>query len=207
MRWPTRFVSWGMVLGVAIGCGAVAAPGASQTPMSSPGLTDTPQVLAGSLAVTPTPSPLSAEAIASCPVTLPNGKRPPGDANAGFDLGNEAGTLFTIPWPDGKVIFRPGGPGSIEPDGSLAMKWPWYRHNVKGLVSVSGRRLDAPAPPLRALMGCCYDQNTALPGCCYDQTGFIASGLIFPTEGCWEVNARVGNETLTFVTLAIKVTQ
>jgi hypothetical protein len=212
VRWPTaltRVVAWSVLLGVAIGCGIGASPGVSRVPTSSIRLTDTRPSLDTSLTVTPSPSPapLSQDAIASCPVTVPNGKRPLDEMNADFNHGNEAGTLFTIPWPSGKVTFRPGGPGFIEPDGSLLMKWPWYRQNIKGQVIVKGRRLDAPAPPIRASMGCCRDQGTPVPGCCYGNTGFIPSGLIFPTEGCWEVTARVGNDTLTFVTLAIKVAQ
>ncbi len=147
-------------------------------------------------------------AATSCPVSLPNGKSPPADPLAnGFDLGNDDGTLFTIPWPEGKVIFRPGGPGSIKPDGSLSMKWPWYRHNVKGQVTVEGRRLDAPATPLRAILGCCYDENTAAQNCCYGDTGFTPSTLIFSAPGCWEITGSVGTHRLTFVTLVVKLDQ
>ncbi|MFX3824768.1 hypothetical protein ACJBTM_10570, partial [Streptococcus suis] len=49
----------------------------------------------------------------------------------------------------------------------------WIRPAGSDLV-VSGRRLDGEAPPLRADIPCCYP------------TGFQASGLIFPTGGCWE---------------------
>jgi len=28
--------------------------------------------------------------------------------------------------------------------------------------------------------------------------------LIFPTEGCWEVTGRVGDASLTFVTLVVR---
>jgi hypothetical protein len=35
-------------------------------------------------------------------------------------------------------------------------------------------------------------------------TGFQASGVYFPNEGCWEVTGRVGRTTLTFVTFVIK---
>ncbi|MDE3111597.1 MAG: hypothetical protein KGK34_01490 [Chloroflexota bacterium] len=35
----------------------------------------------------------------------------------------------------------------------------------------------------------------------YGDTGFQASGVLFPTEGCWEITGAVGNSTLTFVTL------
>jgi hypothetical protein len=34
--------------------------------------------------------------------------------------------------------------------------------------------------------------------------GFQASGVYFPTEGCWEVTGKVGTTSLTFVTVVIK---
>jgi hypothetical protein len=57
----------------------------------------------------------------------------------------------------------------------------------------SGRRLDAPAPPARA---------PAPDG--YGDTGFQASGVDFPTEGCWEVTGTLPTTRLTFVTFVIK---
>jgi hypothetical protein len=152
----------------------------------------------------PSPAPLLQDAIASCKIVRPNTPSPSDGFSNSLVYGNADGTLFTIPMSDGRIIFRPNGSGSIEPDGSLAIKWPWYRNNIKGQVVVEGRRLDASAPPLRAVMGCCHDRDTAVPGCCYGDTGFIAGALIFPTEGCWEVTGRVGNHSLTFVTLVIK---
>lgn len=55
-------------------------------------------------------------------------------------------------------------------------------------LTVSGRRLDASAPPMKATIPCCYP------------TGFQASGLAFPTDGCWEIVAVAGSNELTFVT-------
>ncbi len=55
-------------------------------------------------------------------------------------------------------------------------------------LSVSGRRLDADAPPLTARIPCCYP------------TGFQSSHLSFSTEGCWEISAKAGTSELTFVT-------
>ncbi|HEV8516840.1 MAG TPA: hypothetical protein VGQ47_04275 [Candidatus Limnocylindrales bacterium] len=74
------------------------------------------------------------------------------------------------------------------------MKFPWWRGaGVAGELNITGRRLDAPAAPLRA----------ELPDG-YGDTGFRASGLIFSTSGCWEVTARVGAAELTFVTWVLK---
>ncbi len=91
-------------------------------------------------------------------------------------------------WPDG--IIAAGG-GLIDPDGSVGMKFGWWRA-MPGRLTITGRRLDAAAPPLRADV----PSN-------YGTTGFQPSGVSFPTEGCWEVTGHVGDTTLTFVTFVI----
>ena len=64
---------------------------------------------------------------------------------------------------------------------------------VPGELTITGRRLDAPAPPLRADVPDGYGED-----------GFQATGVAFPTEGCWEVSGSVGGSTLTFVTFVIE---
>jgi hypothetical protein len=125
-----------------------------------------------------------------CPVTAPNGARYDKEP-AGGNHGNDA--LVTGLWPDGKVVFKPGGPGSVSEDGALGMKWPWWRL-VQGSLTLQGRRLDAAAPPMRA----------HIPHG-YGDTGFQATGLIFPTPGCWEVTGSVAEASLTFVTEVVKI--
>lgn len=49
-----------------------------------------------------------------------NGSAPPGEQSSPDYHSN--GQLWTVLWPDGQVIFKPGGPGSINADGSLSMK-------------------------------------------------------------------------------------
>jgi hypothetical protein len=110
---------------------------------------------------------------------------------------NADGTIFTELWPEGKVIFSPDGPGQIAADGSLGMKWPWYR-TVPGEVIITGRRLDAAAPPMHPIV------LRGVPDG-YGETGFHPSGLLFLSEGCWEVTAKVGQASLTFVTLVVKL--
>jgi hypothetical protein len=128
-----------------------------------------------------------------CPVTVPNSSTPPGETSSGLNHGN--GKIWTVLWPEGTVRFEPGGPGEILPDGSLAMKFPWWRgEGVVGPLQIEGKRLDGDAPPLQA----------DIPEG-YGDTGFQASGLIFPSEGCWQVTGRVGEAELTFVTRVIKV--
>jgi hypothetical protein len=57
-----------------------------------------------------------------------------------------------------------------------------------------GRRLDGAARPL---------QFYAPSG--YDEKGFQASFLIFPTPGCWEGTARVGEREDSKITFVTKV--
>ena len=92
-------------------------------------------------------------------------------------------------WPHGVVIVTRD---EVAPDGRLGMKFGWYRL-TSGFLTIAGRRLDAPAPPASG------EQTSG-----YGPTGFNASGVIFPTEGCWQVTGRVGRATLTFVTFVIK---
>jgi hypothetical protein len=119
----------------------------------------------------------------TCPVTLVN------DGKGGH-YQNEA--LKVGLWPNGKVTFRPNGPGQMAEDGSLAMKFWWWRLKP-GALKIEGRRLDADAPPLRARIPDGYPR------------GFQSTALIFPTVGCWEVTGHLGEEQLTFVTLVERV--
>lgn len=119
-----------------------------------------------------------------CPVTTPNESIPPGE-NAAYEnyLGNDK--VWTSLWPNGKIHMQPY---NRNPDGSLSMKWPWWR-SVSGPLSIEGRRLDAEAEPLRSFISSGYGES-----------GLQVSELIFPTTGCWEVTGHVGNASLTFVT-------
>ena len=129
----------------------------------------------------------SRQAEFDCPTTLPNGRTPPGETANQNHHGN--GELFTALWPGGEIPFHPSGPGEIRPDGSLAMKFPWWRgEGIRGPIEVSGRRLDRPGSGVTAEMPADYGD-----------TGFQASALVFPSEGCWQVTASVGEAELSFV--------
>ena len=125
----------------------------------------------------------------ACPATRPNGKAPADRPATDVDHGDDTGTLFTVLWPDGEVVFRPGGPGQKHADGSLEMKWPWYRTSL-GDGAVTARRLDrsGPAVPLATIA---YG------------AGFYPTSLRFPGAGCWAVTATSGGASLTFVTLVV----
>ncbi|TMC46970.1 MAG: hypothetical protein E6J26_11785, partial [Chloroflexi bacterium] len=67
------------------------------------------------------------------------------------------------------------------------VKVGWWR-SAPGKLSIEGKRLDAPGPPLRA----------DIPDG-YGVSGFQATGIDFPTEGCWQVTGKVSDKSLTFV--------
>ncbi|HUB17647.1 MAG TPA: hypothetical protein VL990_03370 [Acidobacteriaceae bacterium] len=132
---------------------------------------------------------------AGCPVTIP--RTSPEFVKDAIDIGNAywSGNLYAGAfWPDGTVPIGPRSVGSILPDGSLQMKYAWFRAaGLTGRLTITGRRLDAEAPPLKA----------DIPNG-YLATGFQASALIFPTEGCWEITGKVADTTLTFVNRVIR---
>ncbi len=84
----------------------------------------------------------------------------------------------TTRWSSGDSDYLRADPNGI--------KVGWFRP-AGAQLEVTGRRLDGKAPPLRAEVPCCYP------------TRFQASGLFFPTEGCWEVTARAAGSELVFV--------
>jgi hypothetical protein len=98
--------------------------------------------------------------------------------------------LWTLLWPNGDILITQN---PLDPDGALGMKFPWWR-GIRGQLTIEGRRLDTPAPPL-----------TAHVPDGYGKTGFQASGLIFPTDGCWEIIGRVDGASLTFVVRVVRM--
>jgi hypothetical protein len=130
-----------------------------------------------------------------CHVTTPNERRGPGATYRDQSM-NWHGTdaIATQLWPHGTIVFRPGGPGFVLPDGSLSMKFLWVK--IRRPMIIEGRRLDTQAPPLRVNV----DHQ-------FDAEDFQPSSLIFPTPGCWEVTSRVGESSLTFVTRVVKIAE
>ena len=147
------------------------------------------RLLASSSPAAPEPSESGESTAADCPVTLGSPFRPPDgvrrDALFGAASSHGNGRLWVGGlFPRGVIVAD-----FAEPDGSAHMKFGWWRQ-VRDRLTITGRRLDAPAPPLRAEVP---------PG--YGMAGFQASGVFFPTEGCWEITGSAGSTTLTFVTV------
>jgi hypothetical protein len=64
------------------------------------------------------------------------------------------------------------------PDGSIEAKLGWWRGS-EGKLAISGRRLDASAPSLRAHVPDGYRSR-----------GFQPTWTIFPTGGCWQITGH-----------------
>jgi hypothetical protein len=109
----------------------------------------------------------------------------------GSDQSYGNGKLWVGGLGEGGVIRA--APVFVNADGSVGWKLGWWRA-VPGTLEISGRRLDAPAPALVA----------DVPGG-YGPRGFQASGVNFPTRGCWEITGSVGTTDLTFVVSVVKV--
>jgi hypothetical protein len=119
----------------------------------------------------------------ACRVTEATQAKPPDDPNADpFGYG---------PWQinQDRTIWATWGMDALKA-GPKGNKVLWIRP-AGTQVAVSGRRLDASAPPMEAKLPCCYP------------TGFQASGLIFPSAGCWQIDAVAGKNKLTFITLVV----
>lgn len=125
--------------------------------------------------------------------------RPEWDA-LGIDACVPTEPELAIPPDDPNASPMGEGPYFINQDRTLWMSAPssglWHAGGTKVAyirppgadLQVTGRRLDADAPPLHADNPCCYT------------TGFQVGGLIFPTEGCWEVTVSTGEAELRVVT-------
>jgi hypothetical protein len=118
-----------------------------------------------------------------CALTTPNLRPPPGQL---FGVPHGNGKLWVGTWASNVVFQKP------QADGWIDAKFGWYRA-VRGQLTIEAHRLDADAPPARSSVPFGYGDG-----------GFQSSGVIFPTEGCWQVTGHVGNTSLTFVTVVLK---
>jgi hypothetical protein len=67
-----------------------------------------------------------------------------------------------------------------------------WRGDPQPALSITGKRLDAAAPPL-------VTDEHANGSYRRDMQSFIMSGVIFPTTGCWEITGRLKEAELSFV--------
>lgn len=121
----------------------------------------------------------------SCPITEPAWVKPPDDAAVsgtpehGFYYVNEDRSILASAWWAGleEEYLKASEDG---------IKMGWFRP-AGAELEIIGKRIDGEAPSLDAHVPCCYP------------TRFQAAGLIFPTEGCWEITGKADDRLLTFV--------
>jgi len=130
-------------------------------------------------------TPTQAASAGACPLTEALWIKPPDDAAVqnppqyGYYFVNEDRSMWASAWWTGEeeTYLRADEAG---------VKVGWFRP-AGATLEITGQRLDAPASPLDAHVPCCYP------------TRFQSSGLFFPTEGCWQVNAQAAGSQLSFV--------
>ena len=149
--------------------------------------------LLASTAAEPHAASTAAGAASRCNVTRPTKRtRPPRPVPPSFNYGTARVAVALSP-PNGRIVAGrlPGGGyrATIDLDGSIDAKYGWWRAGARPKLEISGRRLDAPAPPLSASVPDGYGP------------GFQATGLRFPTTGCWRVTGRFGTATIAFTVL------
>ena len=121
----------------------------------------------------------------ACPLSEPSWLKPPEDSavlnppDFGHYFVNEDRSIWASAWWIGQEeeYLRASEEG---------IKVGWFRP-AGAELEITGRRIDGDAPALEADIPCCYP------------TRFQATGLSFPTAGCWEVTARAAESELSFV--------
>jgi hypothetical protein len=143
-------------------------------------------------------APLKARAPETCPITKPSDSSfvapwpyPAHSPVGSFWFGTDR--LWTIlrndaTWPRGEKTFW------------WRQDWLGYKSGIPEnealKLTVTARRLDAPAPPPRISKG--------LGGYTEGWKSFLVGGIEFPAFGCWEVSARYEDDELTFVVWVAK---
>lgn len=120
----------------------------------------------------------------ACPVTEPLWVKPPEDAAVlnepayGWYYVNADRSIWaSAGWTGQEDSYLRAGEGGV--------KVGWFRP-AGAVLTISGQRTDGPAAPLTAHVPCCYP------------TRFQATGLFFPTPGCWRVSATAAESELSF---------
>lgn len=135
----------------------------------------------GTTSLTPTVS----QTASICPVTEPVWLKPADDSAVqgspgfGYYFANKDRSILASAWwaEQEEYLLHANEEG---------IKVGWFRP-AGATLEITGERIDGQAPPLEADVPCCYP------------TRFQATGLAFPTEGCWEVIAKAADSELSFI--------
>jgi hypothetical protein len=142
-------------------------------------------------------TPMVGEGLANCPVTQPPEPPftppPPNAPTAPWAGEFWYGTnlLWTRVPTSGMWYGLPHNP-----DGQTQKVFWWrqgyiWKEDPTPALTVTGRRLDAPAPPLSA--------SEATNAYAEDIQSAMLVGVDFPTPGCWEITGKVADAELSFV--------
>ncbi len=130
-------------------------------------------------------APAEKSTATSCPITETTWVKPPEDSAVGGSMAygdyfanEDQSILASAWWAEPEAYQQYASEGGV--------KVGWFRPEGAEL-HITGQRLDGEAPPLEAHVPCCYP------------TRFQATGLVFPTEGCWRVVATAAESELSFV--------
>jgi hypothetical protein len=142
-----------------------------------------------------TPAATAERPTSQCLVTVVRGAtRPPRSVPAGFNYGNAKIAVALFP-ANGKLVAgrlpSGGSRATVNADGSIYAKYGWWRAgSVKPVIT--GSLVSGPHLHLRASVPDGYG------------VGFQATGLTFPTTGCWRVTGRFAGRTLVFTVSVTK---
>lgn len=123
----------------------------------------------------------------SCPVTRPNGNRPPGQPRDVTWYGN--GLLWAGVGTDGTYTVPADGVGA---DGAIGNKLLWVTTPPWAKPTISGERIDAEGQLLQVL-----GVNTGSFSGAANPSHM--SPVTFSAAGCWRVTARLADVSLTYV--------
>jgi len=130
-----------------------------------------------------------------CAVTVVSAAtRPPRSVPASFNYGNAKIAVALFPT-NGKLVAgrlpSGGSRATINADGSIYAKYGWWRAG-SAKPAIRGSLVTDPHRHLRANVPGGYG------------SGFQATGLTFPTTGCWRVTGSFGRAALHFTVLVSK---
>jgi len=125
----------------------------------------------------------------SCPVTVGSKQTvPPSPIDSG-----DRPVSWVANWYGNTALWvRLGGQGVLTAasnrSAAYTTTFPWWRL-TRGRLTVSAERLDGPSGGFRA------DVPDG-----YGDIGFQATGLVWPSPGCWRVTGSIAGQSLSFVT-------